>query len=75
MSVEFLDYIEDMLDAMEKAEILLQDVSYEQFAGDFRIHFVVVRALEIVWNAVKQEMPQVKPLLRQILANSGSSII
>ena len=117
MSTEFLDYVEDMLDAMDKAEILLQDVSYEQFAGDFRIHFAVVRALEIVgeaarrvpthirdqypaipwrsmagmrdriihgydnvdleivWNAVKQETPRVKPLLWQILPGLGSSAI
>ena len=39
MNVEFQDYVEDMLDAMDKAESLLQDISYEQFAGDFRIHF------------------------------------
>ena len=117
MSAEFLDYIEDMLDAMGKAEILLQGVSYEQFAGDFRIHFAVVRALEIVgeaarripahirdqnpavpwksmagmrdriihgydnvdleivWNAITQEIPRIRPLLRQILPGPGSSAI
>jgi len=39
MSHEFLDYIEDILDAMEKAEILLNEVSYEQFETDFRVNF------------------------------------
>ena len=28
MSNEFLDYIEDIIDAMEKAELLLDDVSF-----------------------------------------------
>ncbi len=54
MSHEFLDYIEDILDAMEKAEILLNEASYEQFAADFRINFAVVRALEIIGEAAKR---------------------
>jgi uncharacterized protein with HEPN domain len=111
MSNEFLDYIEDILDAMDKAETMLTGVSFEDFVADFRINFVVVRALEIVgeatkrlpqslrqqyphlpwqqmagmrdrmihgydaidyqivWDAVKKEIPQVKPHLRQILAD------
>ncbi len=28
MTPEFFDYVEDILDAMEKAEIILQDVEY-----------------------------------------------
>ena len=54
MRTGFLDSIDDILDAMEKAEILVADVSYEQFAGDFRIHFAVVRALEIIGEATKR---------------------
>jgi uncharacterized protein with HEPN domain len=111
MSHEFLDYVEDMLDAMDKAEILLEEATYEQFEADFRINFAVVRALEIVgeatkrlpmdlrhqypdipwkrmagmrdriihgydtvdlevvWDAVKREIPQVKPRLQQILTD------
>lgn len=109
MKRDFLDYLEDILDAMEKAELLVASVTYEQFAQDFRIHFAVVRALEIigeatkrlpislrqqypalpwrgmaglrdhiahgydaidleiVWNVVTREIPQIKPQLRQIL--------
>ena len=54
MSNEFLDYVEDIADAMEKAEILLQGVTYDQFEADFRINFAVVRALEIVGEATKR---------------------
>jgi uncharacterized protein with HEPN domain len=54
MSNEFLDYVEDILDAMEKAEILLNDVTYEQFEADFRINFAVVRAIEIIGEATKR---------------------
>lgn len=54
MSREFLDFVEDILDAMNKAEILLEGVSYSQFENDFRINFAVVRALEIIGEAVKR---------------------
>lgn len=53
MSHEFLDYVEDILDAMDKAEILVQGVAFEQFQADFRINFAVVRALEIIGEATK----------------------
>lgn len=54
MSNEFLDYVEDILEAMVKAEILVEDVTYDQFEADFRINFAVVRALEIVGEAAKR---------------------
>lgn len=48
MSREFLDFVDDILDAMDKAELLIEGVSYEQFETDFRINFAVIRALEII---------------------------
>ena len=54
MSNEFLDYIDDILDAMQKAEILVKDVTFEEFQADFRIHFALIRALEIMGEATKR---------------------
>lgn len=54
MSNEFLDFVEDILDAMGKAEILLQGVTFDQFNDDFRTNFAVVRALEIIGEAAKR---------------------
>ncbi len=54
MSNEFLDYVEDILDGMEKAELLISDVNFEDFEADFRINYAVVRALEIVGEATKR---------------------
>lgn len=54
MSNEFLDYVEDILDAMGKAEILLEGVAYAQFVADFRINYAVIRALEIIDEATKR---------------------
>lgn len=54
MSHEFLDFVEDMLDAIDKAEILVRDVTFDQFEADFRINFAVVRTLEIIGEATKR---------------------
>ena len=111
MKRDYLVYIEDMLDAMDKAEMAVQEVDYDRFADDFMINFVVVRALEIVgeaakrlpmafrdqypdipwkkmagmrdriihgydkvnleivWQVIQKDVPQVKPLLQQILTD------
>ena len=53
MSQEFLDYLEDIVDAMDKAEILVSDVDFERFETDFRINVAVIRALEIIGEATK----------------------
>ena len=60
MSYEFLDYIEDMLDAMEKAELALTGVDFDRFSEDFIINFAVARALEIVGEAAKRLPPEVR---------------
>ena len=54
MNNEFLDYVEDIIEAMDNAEALLDGVSYDEFADDFRINYAVVRALEIVGEATKR---------------------
>jgi uncharacterized protein with HEPN domain len=54
VSDEFLDYVEDILDAMDKAEIFLEGVTYDQFEAESQINFAVVRALEIVGEATKR---------------------
>jgi uncharacterized protein with HEPN domain len=54
MTYEFLDYVEDILDAMDKAELVLEGITFEEFEADFRINFAVVRALEIIGEAAKR---------------------
>jgi uncharacterized protein with HEPN domain len=57
MSREYLDFIEDILEGMNKADVLIEGMSYSQFESDFRTNFAVVRALEIIGEAVKR-LPQ-----------------
>lgn len=54
MKPDFLIYLEDILDAMEKAETAVTGLTYEQFEADWRTHFAVTRALEIVGEATKR---------------------
>ncbi len=49
-----------MLDGMNKAELLLEGVSYSQFESDFRINFALVRSLEIIGEAAKRLPEQVR---------------
>jgi uncharacterized protein with HEPN domain len=91
MSNEFLDYVEDIIDAMEKAETAIvgeatkrlpkslrnqyPHIPWKQMAGmrDRIIHGYDNVDLEIVWDVVTQDIPQVKPHLQQILADYGAS--
>ncbi len=96
---------------LEKAELLIEGVSYEQFEADFRNNFAVIRALEIigeaskrlpnslrasypeipwkgmagmrdriihgydnvdyqiVWEFVKKDIPEIKPLVKKVLSD------
>jgi uncharacterized protein with HEPN domain len=109
MKQDFLVYIEDVIDAMNKAEMFVAGMTYEQFEADLKTNFAVVRAIEIigeatkrlpstirdqyphitwkdmagmrdviihgydnvnlqiVWDVVKRDIPQIKPQIQQIL--------
>jgi uncharacterized protein with HEPN domain len=54
MNDEFLDFVEDIIDAMNKSEILIENVTFKQFESEFRINYAVVRALEIIGEATKR---------------------
>lgn len=60
MSHEFLDYVEDILDAISKIEILIRDITFENFADDFRINYAAIRALEIIGEATKRLPSEVR---------------
>ncbi|MBD3253525.1 MAG: DUF86 domain-containing protein [Candidatus Lokiarchaeota archaeon] len=51
---EFLDYIDDMLDAISKIQKFLSDFDFETFSKDDKTQFAVIRALEIIGEASKK---------------------
>jgi hypothetical protein len=67
----YLDYLEDILDAMEKATAFIQGMTYEQFAQDAKTVFAVIRALEIVGEAKANSTVCQRQLPRSTLAANG----
>jgi uncharacterized protein with HEPN domain len=53
----YLDYLEDILDAIQKVRQFIQGMTYEEFTEDTKTAFAVIRALEIIGEAAKQ-IPQ-----------------
>ena len=60
MKKEFLDYIQDIIDAINNIEAFVQDVDYEHFATDTKTSFAVVRAIQIIGEAAKNVPPEVR---------------
>ena len=53
MKREIGDYIEDIIGAIDKVTNFVKNVSYEEFIRDDKTVFAVVRAIEIIGEAVK----------------------
>ncbi|MCX8183623.1 MAG: DUF86 domain-containing protein [Crenarchaeota archaeon] len=54
MKREFLDYVEDIIEAMKDAMSFVEGLSYDEFASDKKTIYAVVRAVEIIGEAVKK---------------------
>lgn len=50
---EVIDFLEDTLHAMERAELFIADITYEEFLKDEKTIFTVIRAIEIIGEALK----------------------
>ncbi len=53
MKRDVTDYVEDIIDAMNKALKFVENITYEDFSKDDKTIFAVIRALEIIGEAVK----------------------
>ncbi|VUT28167.1 MAG: hypothetical protein SYNGOMJ08_00729 [Candidatus Syntrophoarchaeum sp. GoM_oil] len=53
MKREVGDFIEDIVNAMNKALKFLEGLSCEEFARDDKTIFAVIRAIEVIGEAVK----------------------
>ena len=50
---EHVDYLQDIVDMMAKVEQFTTGMTFEEFMGDDKTIFAIVRALEIVGEATK----------------------
>jgi uncharacterized protein with HEPN domain len=57
---EYIDYLKDILDAIEKAEQFIEGMDFERFSSDYKTRFAVIRALEIIGEASKKIPETVK---------------
>ena len=56
----FLDYVEDILDSMRKAQRFVEGMEYADFVQDEKTTFATVRALEIIGEATKHIPDEVR---------------
>lgn len=51
---EYADFLEDILEAAEKVEQFVGEMTQAEFGGDDKTKYAVVRALEIIGEATKR---------------------
>lgn len=56
----YLDYLEDIEDAIKKVAIFIAGMTEEQFVQDDKTVFAVIRAFEILGEAAKQVPPSIR---------------
>ncbi len=60
MKREIGDYVEDILEAMTNAMEFTKDMSYDEFVKDTKTVYAVIRATEIIGEAVKNIPEDIK---------------
>lgn len=60
MKREIGDYIQDILEAMDNARGFVDNMNYDEFAHDDKTAYAVIRALEMIGEAVKNIPPGVR---------------
>ncbi len=60
MKKEFLDYLEDIIGAMDSAMKFIEGTEYDDFVKDDKTISAVIRKLEIIGEAVKKIPNEVK---------------
>jgi uncharacterized protein with HEPN domain len=57
---EYVDYLEDIQNAIEKAEQFTEGMDFERFSSDYKTIYAVIRTLEIIGEASKKIPETVK---------------
>ncbi|MGD0451532.1 MAG: DUF86 domain-containing protein [Candidatus Bathyarchaeia archaeon] len=66
MTKEFIDYVEDIIKAMNDALGFVKNMDYEIFVKDTKTTYAVIRALEIIGEATKKVPSSIKADYSQI---------
>jgi uncharacterized protein with HEPN domain len=57
---EYSEYLEDILDALEKGIAFTEKMTYHEFSKDEKTQYAVIRAIEIVGEASKKIPAEIK---------------
>jgi uncharacterized protein with HEPN domain len=60
MTKEFIDYIEDIIKAMDDASVFVKNMDYDIFVKDTKTTYAVIRALDIIGEATKKLPSSIK---------------
>jgi len=66
MKKEFLDYIEDIIQAMDDALKFVKGMKYDDFVRDRKTIYAVIRTIEIIGEAAKKIPDEIKRDYSQI---------
>jgi len=66
MKEEFLDYVQDVVEAMGDALRFVEGLEYKDFVKDKKTAYAVTRAVEIIGEAVKKIPNSVRKRYRRI---------
>jgi uncharacterized protein with HEPN domain len=66
MKREFLDYVEDIIGAMADTLKFVENMEYDEFVNDRKTVYAVIRAIEIIGEAVKKIPKSVRNRYSQI---------
>jgi uncharacterized protein with HEPN domain len=66
MKEEFLDYVEDIVNAMNDTSRFIGDMEYDDFKNDRKTIYAIIRAIEIIGEAVKKIPNEVKRQYPQV---------
>jgi uncharacterized protein with HEPN domain len=66
MKDEYLDYVEDIIKAMDDALTFIEGINYEEFLKDRKTVYAVIRTLEIIGEATKNIPSTVKGRYEEI---------
>jgi len=51
---EYIDYLQDIFESLEKGEEFIQGLEFEEFKKDEKTIFATIRALEVIGEATKR---------------------